>query len=228
MENWRDVVDEIYARKNVRDSAGVEYAVHSEIPMLYADALYRTVLEIKPEVTIEVGMAFGLSSLAVGGALLELGKGGRLISIDPNQDDQWHGVGRANLKRIGFERHELMVDKSFNALPELLRRGTAANFAYIDGWHTFDYVLNDFFYIDKMLSVGGVVGFNDVSWRSVHKVLGFLRGHRRYAEMNVGLPAEYGQGIGALIRWFERRSAADRYFKKLEAWEPRWDYYAAF
>jgi len=68
----------------------------------------------------------------------------------------------------------LILDKSFNALPQLLKNKTELDFAYIDGWHTFDYTPVDFFYIDKMLKVRGIVAFNDVSWRSVHKVINFF------------------------------------------------------
>ena len=46
--------------------------------------------------------------------------------------------------------------------------------AAVDGWHTFDYALLDFWYADKMLDVNGVVGFNDCGWRAVSKAIGFV------------------------------------------------------
>jgi hypothetical protein len=36
--------------------------------------------------------------------------------------------------------------------------------------HTFDYALVDFFYIDKMLNIGGVVIFDDLSYPSIRKL----------------------------------------------------------
>jgi hypothetical protein len=101
---------------------------------------------------------------------------------------------------------------------------TKIDLAYIDGWHTFDYVLLDFFYVDKMLRRGGVVGFNDAGWRSVLRVLRFVTTHRRYQEIDVGLPRTYESRvkvIGPLIKRLEGRSNCDRYFRKSEDWEPQ-------
>jgi hypothetical protein len=81
----------------------------------------------------------------------------------------------------------LLEEPDFKALPCLLERGTKLDFAYIDEWHTFDYTLLDFFYIDKMLRTGGVVAFNDCGWLAVDRVLRFVQSHRKYADMDAGL-----------------------------------------
>ena len=60
---------------------------------------------------------------------------------------------------------------------------------YIDGWHTFDYALLDFFYADKLLDTGGLVGFNDCHYPSIERVLRFVVRHRHYREVDVGPPA---------------------------------------
>ena len=54
------------------------------------------------------------------------------------------------------------------------------DFAFIDGWHTFDYTLVDFFLIDKILNNGGIVAFHDGYGRSKQKVFRFLETHRNY------------------------------------------------
>ena len=104
------------------------------------------------------------------------------------------------------------------------------DFAYIDGMHTFDYVLLDFFFIDKMMSPGGVVAFNDCGWRAIHRALGFVRTHRRYFELDVCLPRDFRSGsrLGSTLRWGDGRSSNDRYFEKGENWEPSFDFYGAF
>lgn len=33
------------------------------------------------------------------------------------------------------------------------------------GWHTFDHTLLAWWYVDKMLPAGGIVGFNDCDWQ---------------------------------------------------------------
>jgi hypothetical protein len=91
--------------------------------------------------------------------------------------------------------HQLIEEVDYIALPELVKRKCRIDFAYIDGWHTFDYVLLDFFYIDKMLNTQGIVAFNDAGYLSVHRVLKFMISHRKYRESTHGseplsVPAE--------------------------------------
>jgi predicted O-methyltransferase YrrM len=225
------LIGEIFERRQVVDDEGRAHPLHSAISAEYARALYGAVLARRPRTVVEIGMAFGISTLAILTALREIGADGRLISIDPRQSTGFHGIGLANVRRAGLDgRHELIEAFDYAALPRLLERGTRPEFAYIDGWHTFDYTLLDFFYLDKLLEPGGVIGFNDAGWRSVHKVLGFVRTHRKYREIDVGLARDY-RGInplGILSRWWTARSHADRYFEKLEAWEPKWDFFARF
>ena len=50
----------------------------------------------------------------------------------------------------------------------------AGKLPHRDGMHTFDYVFIDFFYIDKMLNVGGVAVFDDTHFPSTRKVCRFI------------------------------------------------------
>lgn len=194
-------------------------------------ALRDFVVERRPELVIEIGMAYGVSTLSILDGLRRNGEG-RLISIDPY--DGWptgrvialHQVERAGVAEL----HEHLHECSYTALPRLLRAGARPDFVYIDGNHNFDYVFTDFFYTDKLLSVGGLVGFNDAGWRSVFKVIRFLRKYRRYRELDVGLPKSYrGRNpLFSLIKRVEGRSSRDRYFEKVEAWEPECGFHRAF
>ena len=231
MEITSDLVKEIYRTGVIHDEVGQALPLHSQISHELADTLYRTVLNYKPRTVLEVGMAYGLSTLAVLSALRDIGQDGRLISIDPNQHSEWKGVGVANVERSGLSgRHQLIESFDYLVLPKLLSESVKLDFAYIDGWHTFDYVLLDFFFIDKMLNPGGVVGFNDCGYRAVHKVLRFISSHRKYREIDVGLQPDYAARNPAfsLIRRFTGRNGADRYFEKLEDWEPSWNYFSYF
>ena len=55
--------------------------------------------------------------------------------------------------------------------------------AFVDGWHTFDYTLIDFFYIDQILKVGGIIAFHDMYGLSKQKVLKYILTHRKYRVM---------------------------------------------
>jgi hypothetical protein len=215
----------------VQDAAGASYPFTSGINPFFAQALHDLVLREKPGLVIEIGMANGVSTLAILSALAHVGRG-RLISIDPTQSTYWHGVGTANVKRAGFAgQHQLIEAPDHVALPQLLAASTRANLAYIDGTHTFDHVLLDAFYLDKMLPVGGVMGFNDTSYKAIHRVIRFMQTHREYDELDVGLARDYsGKGglIGMALRMAQGRSAADRWFRKSREADIAWDFYREF
>ncbi len=226
------LVREIYETKIVRDANENKIPVWAHITEEHCNTLYRTVLENRPRQCVEIGMSCGLSSLAILTALRENGEGGRLISIDPYQSTDRKGIGIANVRRAGFEdSHQLMEEPDFLALPRLLDQAARVDLSYIDGWHTFDYVLLDFFYLDKLSRPGGIIAFNDCGWRSINRVLNFVKTHRRYEELDVGLTPNYrGRNFlyTAARRYFDFRWN-DRYFRKLEDWEPRvTTFYARF
>jgi predicted O-methyltransferase YrrM len=232
------ILKEMMESQSAHTQSGEQIPIHSNIPPAYAEALYEIVLQGGPAVVLEVGMAFGVSSLAILSALRDGNREGRLISIDPVQSSDWKGCGLAAIARARLgERHELIEDYDYNALPRLLAAGLRIDFAYIDGWHTFDYALVDWWYVDKMLTVDGIVGFNDCSWRAVDKVIRFVLSHRKYTEIDVGLPvtlAGYSRKrellrrltFGRKEQWYRRHE--DRYLKKTANWEPRWDFFAPF
>jgi predicted O-methyltransferase YrrM len=65
-------------------------------------------------------------------------------------------------------------------LPRLVDDGTRIQFAFIDGWHTFDHALVDFFYVDQMLEPGGVVVLDDVVLPGLQRLADFIVTNRDY------------------------------------------------
>jgi predicted O-methyltransferase YrrM len=226
-----EVLQQMYATGQVLDAKGSPRPLHSAIAPAYADALYRFVLRHKPRMAVEIGMSYGASTLSILTALRDAGSQGRLISIDPLQNRNEKGIGLLNVKRSGLAPlHELIEKPSYAALPELLAKEHHIDFAYIDGCHIFDHALLDFFYLDKMMSAGAVIGFNDCGWRSIYHVVKFVQTHRKYEELDVGLSKNYrGRNpLFSALRWVARRSSADRYFRKIENWEPEGSFFKRF
>lgn len=229
---------EILETKTARTPEGETVPLDSSIDINTATALYRHIRAQKPRIAVEVGMANAISTLSILTALAENGGDGQLISIDPNQSTQWRNCGRAAVARAGLTtRHRVLEKPDSLALPELLATNTRVDFGYIDGWHTFDYALVDFWYLDKMTPKSGVIAFNDCGWAAVEKAIRFVETHRRYRELEVGLPRSYDRPLnpflflrklkhGRLGDYWRRRE--DRYFVKLEEWEPSWDFFARF
>ncbi len=238
LQERNPTVRDLLTTRVTRTPAGEAVPLDSYLDGNHAEALYQHIRKQKPRLAVEVGMANAISTLAILTALEDNGGEGRLISIDPNQSTQWRDCGRASVARAGLgHRHTVLEQPDSLALPKLLAEKTVVDFGYIDGWHTFDYALVDFWYLDKMLPAGGVVAFNDCGWAAVTKTIRFVETHRRYEELDVGLPKSYQRPTGLidilrhlrhgrLDDYFRRHE--DRYFKKSEAWEPRWDFYARF
>ena len=131
--------------------------------------------------SLEIGLAFGVSSLFILDEL-SIKPEAQHFGIDPMQfNDRWFGLGLENIKRAGFKKqYRFYNETSFQALPKILDQGYRFDFALIDGWHTFDYTLVDFFYIDKMLNNNGVIVFDDVGYKAIRKVVTFVLSNLEY------------------------------------------------
>lgn len=133
---------------------------------------------------LEVGMANATSSVVICGALAARG-GGSLISIDPFQTADYKREGVANVARAGFaDRHQLLEEPDYLALPRLVSEQRRFGFIFIDGWHSFDYALIDIFFADLLLDDGGVLALHDTDWPSVNKAVRFLETHKPYERIS--------------------------------------------
>ena len=137
-------------------------------------------------------MAFGISTLCLCDALcrntpLQAGKRPHLVVVDPFQHGSiWQGVGLEHVRSADFgDIVEFKERASYAVLPELVAKGYRIQFAFIDGSHMFDHVLIDFFYVDQMLEIGGVIVFDDVGLQPVNAVLRFVLANRHYELVEV-------------------------------------------
>ena len=155
--------------------------VHSAISCEEGKFLQELIFELRPTVTLEIGLAFGVSALFICDALEKI-PGAKHIIIDSEQTKEFEGIGLKNLKTAGYgDMVEFYNLPSYRALSALEAKGRKVKLAFIDGWHTFDYVLVDFFLIDKMLEVGGIVVFDDANWPSIRKVCRYIATNQPYS-----------------------------------------------
>jgi cephalosporin hydroxylase len=130
----------------------------------------------RPENTLEVGMAFGGSSLIftdVGRAVCTGSY--RHTAIDPYQSTVWDGVGMQCLEDAGLQNFiELLEEPSCLVLPRLLSEGRRFAVIYVDGSHLFEDVFVDAYFCARLLTVDGYLLFDDSSNRHVAKVLAFI------------------------------------------------------
>jgi predicted O-methyltransferase YrrM len=170
------VLQEIYATNlTTTPDGGMASIAGESIGLNEAEFLTQIITELKPIVTLECGLAFGMSAMVICDALQKIASS-RHIVMDPFQNRQpWVGIGLHNLRQAGFEQMvEFYEASSYTILPQLHRMGGKIDFAFIDGAHQFDFVLVDFFYVDKMLPQGGIVVFDDADWPSIRRVIRYI------------------------------------------------------
>lgn len=185
--------------------SGETITVHSHVGMGSGRVIRHAIEVAKPKLACEVGLAYGISSLYILDAMQQHG-GGRLIGMDPAQHDgTWRSGGLHNLERAGFaDRYEFHEDTSQRILPRLAEAGTRIQFGFIDGWHTFDHTLVDFFYIDQMLDVGGVVVLDDVGYPGLRRLAHFIVTNRDYEVLGFDPIAVQASWKGRLKRVFQK------------------------
>lgn len=178
------LIEHIYASGTVVGKTGWVHKLNSAIDKEEGEFLYRTIKDDPTIVkTLEVGCAFGLSSLYICEAIRGRA-GARHTMIDPHQNSRWDGVGVKNLQDVGVDYAELIESRSEFALPRLLESGKGPyDFIFIDGWHTFDHTLLDSFYATRLLRVGGILALDDANFESVARVVEFLLSYPCYEDI---------------------------------------------
>jgi len=177
------VLQEILDTGRFPSPSGGSVQVHSAVSRQEAELLQQIVRKVGSLVSLEIGLAYGVSALAICDALVRR-PGTRHVVIDPEQskEDEWAGLGLYNLRSAGFgDLVEFMEMPSAEALPRLLSQGLQVDFALIDGWHSFDQVMVDFFYVDRLLRVGGVVVLDDAHMPGVRKACRYIVTNRPYS-----------------------------------------------
>lgn len=172
---------EILIAKKIVGEDGREIVLNSSIDKDEVLFLCRLIEKHKSIHAVEIGCAMGLSALTISEALLENDPlNASHIIIDPFQSTDWKNIGINNLKKEGFNHFTLLEEMSEFALPKLVEQNMKIDFAFIDGWHTFDHTLVDFFYLNRMLKIGGIIVIDDVGMQAINKVVRFIHTYPAY------------------------------------------------
>jgi predicted O-methyltransferase YrrM len=186
MNNVLSEILETGATKTADGTGTIE--VRKSISQSEGQFLQRLVRQLDPTVSLEVGLAYGISALFICDAL-NVRNGTQHVVIDPHQHGgpwgSWDEIGIANLRRAGYADIVRLIEApSYRALAELENSGQRIDFAFIDGWHTFDFCLVDLFFIDRMLNVGGAVAFDDADLPAIRKVCRFVKSNLAYTVLS--------------------------------------------
>ena len=174
---------EIYASGTLLGDDGQAYEIgDTSIPRHVGSFIADLIHSEKPHATLEVGMAWGVSTLFILQALFENRTGFRRhVVMDPYQGASFHNAARRSLRDLEItEAVEFYEEPSELLLPRLLQEKRTFDFAFIDGNHAFDCVFTDLRFVHKLLKPGGIVIFDDTNWDGVNLTCRFAETNYAY------------------------------------------------
>lgn len=175
-------INKIYAHETVSGEDGRSYNIYPSSVTADRGEFVRDVFISEGALrTLEIGMAWGLSTLFILEALLSNGAEHEAhVVMDPLQSSKFHNAGLKLLRDIGIEDLvEFHQEPSQLVLPKLVAQRRQFDVAFIDGDHRFEGVFVDFFFVHRLLKPGGVVVFDDLWLDAVYLTC-------RFAESNLG------------------------------------------
>jgi len=183
----RGALDRLYRDGTVVGDDGVEYKI---LPIGVTRARGEFIAGLcraeRPAATLEIGMAWGLSTLFILDALTATGaaRPGCHVIMDPYQATTYHDAAIRTLREAGVaDLVEFYGEPSGIVLPRLITEGRQFDFVFIDGDHRYDGVFIDFFFVHQLLRPGGLIVFDDPEFDGVYLTC-------RFAESNYGYAAE--------------------------------------
>ena len=187
-------LESMYHRERQKGDNGKLYEIDGTTRITAEQGHYLAALHehYRSELSVEIGVAFGFSTLFILDSKHENNYGSH-IAIDPLEHSTWNGVGLFAVKKLGFDaRFNRMCMHSVHALTKLDEADVTTNYIYIDGNHTFDAALMDFCCADRILAIDGITIFDDMWMPSIRKVSSFI-------EKNISSCAELATSIPNLL-----------------------------
>lgn len=167
------LLENIFRSGEFRTSGGEVITVHSETPRDQCLYLQDLIAANGYMSSLEIGLAFGISAIAITEAVMN--NGGRHLVMDRYQYNVWGGHGVDLIGQAGYGNQiDFREEFCYELLPKLHAEGRIFDFAYIDSTKLFDWLMVDFFYIDKMLRPGGMIVFDDLKFPSIRKLLRYI------------------------------------------------------
>jgi predicted O-methyltransferase YrrM len=150
--------------------------------------------------TIEIGLAWGISSLYICEGLLMNGdKDARHIALDPHQEG-FKNCGLQSLEEAGVKNMvEFYPEESQIVLPRFISESRQFDFAYVDGSHLFDRVFLDLIYLGRLVRPEGIIFGDDYQGQAVAKAVSFC-------VTNLGWKLEELAPKSERHRWFVLRT----------------------
>ncbi len=168
------ILGELFLTGSFIRNSGESVTFNSHTPLEQCLFIQQIIRDNELKRSLEIGFAHGLSALAICEAIVKNG-GTRHIVIDKFETTHWSNIGLDLLSKYGYsEVVDFREAFCYETLAELILKNERIDFAYIDSVKQFDWILSDFFLIDKLLTENGCIIFDDVSWPGIRRVVRFV------------------------------------------------------
>jgi predicted O-methyltransferase YrrM len=145
-----------------RDTWAGDVGLHADAASSFARKgrlLAEIVRIMRVDTALELGTAYGLSSLFIDTALPD---SGRLVTVERSQPQ--YDVAGEVFGRSGSGRIEQAGGATSWVLPDLAKNLSAADFLFHDAAHSGEAYVEDFTAAEPMLGPGAVVLYDDIRW----------------------------------------------------------------
>jgi predicted O-methyltransferase YrrM len=177
-------IEQLYATRQLIGDDGVACELDTLSVTAERGAFIGSVCrEYRPAATLEIGMAWGMSTLFMLEALADLGTAqpGCHAVIDPFQEKYFHNAAIRAVREAGaLELIDFYAEPSQIVLPRMVSGGRRFDLAFIDGDHRFEAAFIDFYFIDQLLRPGGIVIFDDLGMDGVFLTCAFAEKNHHY------------------------------------------------
>lgn len=167
IRRWKEALKEINENEFIHTEIDSRKGGNS-IRTTLGKWLYSVVRVTNPNVVVETGVSWGISSFVILSAL-EKNQNGRLYSIDlPNLDtNSNYNVGESSLTGIVVPkqlrvRWKLELGDSSVVLPRLLKRLSIVDIFFHDSDHSYEFMRKEFSLVYPFLKNGGILIADDI------------------------------------------------------------------
>ena len=207
------LLESVFSSKIFLTSNGKKISIHSETPKSQCEFLQQIIRDNGFASSLEIGFAYGLSTLAITEEIVI--NNGKHVVIDKFEITDWEGVGIDLIKQAGYSKSvEFHEEFCYKVLPKFLEDGRRFDFAYIDSTKQLDWILVDFFFIDKLLEKNGIIVFDDVTFPGIRKILRYISqfpNYKTYDAFPKNKKLNFGRKLFSILKKLPK---ANKYLKE--------------
>lgn len=173
--NIKAKLDSLYHSAQQKGTNDVFYSIdHStRINIPCGLDLYNLCMKVQPKNTLEIGLAYGFSTMYFLEAQQHLKFSH--TAVDPAQFTSYNGIGYTSaIEHTIADKFIFHKMFSFECLSMLKMQEQSFEIIFIDGGHRFDDVLCDFTLAAQICPVGGYIILDDLLLPSITKVKDFI------------------------------------------------------